>query len=42
MDKNILDKIANVTQITDKTILEVGPGTGNLTSVIIKKKPKKV
>ena len=42
VDKNILDKIANVTQITDKTILEVGPGTGNLTSVILKKKPKKV
>ena len=42
VDKNILDKIANVTQITDKTILEVGQGTGNLTSVILKKKPKKV
>jgi 16S rRNA (adenine1518-N6/adenine1519-N6)-dimethyltransferase len=42
VDRNILEKIANVTQITDKTILEVGPGTGNLTSFILKKKPKKI
>ena len=42
VDRNILEKITNVTQITDKTILEVGPGTGNLTSFIIKKKPKKI
>ena len=42
MDRNILEKIVNVTQITDKTILEVGPGTGNLTSFILKKKPKKI
>ena len=42
VDRNILEKITNVTQITDKTILEIGPGTGNLTSFILKKKPKKV
>ena len=42
MDRNILEKIVNVTQIKDKTILEVGPGTGNLTSFILKKSPKKV
>ena len=41
VDRNILEKITNVTQITDKIILEVGPGTGNLTSFILKKKPKK-
>ena len=41
VDRNILEKITNVTQITDKTILEIGPGTGNLTSFILKKKPKK-
>ena len=29
-------------QIKDKTIVEVGPGTGNLTSFILKKKPKKI
>jgi len=42
VDRNILEKIVNVTQITDKTILEVGPGSGNLTSFILKKKPKKI
>ena len=42
VDRNILEKITNITQITDKTILEIGPGTGNLTSFIIKKKPKKI
>ena len=42
VDRNILEKIINVTQITDKTILEVGPGTGNLTSFILKKKPKEI
>tara|TARA_B100000035_G_scaffold211862_1_gene181512 strand:+ start:231 stop:1016 length:786 start_codon:yes stop_codon:yes gene_type:complete len=42
VDKNILEKITNVTQIAGKTILEIGPGTGNLTSFILKKKPKKI
>ena len=42
VDRNILEKIVNVSQIKDKTILEVGPGTGNLTSFILKKKPKKI
>ena len=41
IDNNILDKIINITDIQNKTILEVGPGTGNLTSLILKKKPKK-
>ena len=40
IDENILNIITNVTQIKDKNILEVGPGTGNLTSFILKKKPK--
>ena len=41
-DKNILEKIVNITPIDNKTILEIGPGTGNLTSFILKKNPKKV
>ena len=41
-DRNILNKIVNVTKIENKTILEVGPGTGNLTSFILKNNPKKV
>ena len=40
-DKNILEKITNVTSINNKTIVEIGPGTGNLTSFILKKNPKK-
>ncbi len=41
VDQNILEKIINVTQIKEKNILEIGPGTGSLTSYILKKKPKK-
>ncbi len=41
IDKNILNKIVNITDIQNKLILEIGPGTGNLTSLIIQKKPKK-
>ena len=42
IDRNILEKIVNTTTVTDKTILEVGPGTGNLTSFILKNNPKKM
>ncbi len=42
IDKNILEKITTITNIKDKIILEVGPGTGNLTSYILKKNPKKI
>ena len=42
IDKNILKKITDTTIIEDKTILEIGPGTGNLTSYILKKNPKKL
>ena len=41
IDNSIIDKIANITSITDKNIIEIGPGTGNLTRAILKKKPKK-
>ena len=42
IDRDILEKITSVTNIKNKTILEIGPGTGNLTSYILKKKPKKM
>jgi len=42
VDKNILEKIINTTEIKNKTILEIGPGTGNLTSFILKNNPKKI
>ncbi len=41
-DKNIIDIITNCTKIENKNILEIGPGTGNLTKEIIRKKPKKI
>jgi 16S rRNA (adenine1518-N6/adenine1519-N6)-dimethyltransferase len=41
-DQNIIEKIIKITDINDKEILEVGPGTGNLTSEILKKNPKKL
>ena len=39
IDQNIIDKIVNIIDVRDKNILEVGPGTGNLTEKILKKKP---
>ena len=42
IDKEILKLISNLTSIEGKSILEIGPGTGNLTSLIIEKKPKEL
>ena len=43
VDKNIIKKIVDTGNITNSdVILEVGPGTGNLTELILKKKPKKI
>src|SRR5210317_1605863 len=42
IDQNIINKIINIVEIKDKSILEIGPGTGNLTKNILKKKPKKL
>ena len=42
VDKNIINKIINTIPITDSEILEVGPGTGNLTREILKKSPSKM
>ena len=42
VDRNVLENIVETTIIENKNILEIGPGTGNLTSFILKKKPKKV
>ena len=39
--QNILKKIVEITKIKNRSILEVGPGTGNLTSHILKNNPKK-
>ena len=42
IDRNVLEQITDTVQITNKEILEVGPGSGNLTTFILKKKPKKI
>ena len=42
IDQNIIDKIIDTIDIKNKSILEIGPGTGNLTKNILKKKPKKL
>lgn len=41
IDENIIDQIISSSKIENKSILEIGPGTGNLTSAILKKNPKK-
>ena len=42
VDQNIIDKIVNILDLKNKNILEIGPGTGNLTEGILGKNPKKV
>ena len=42
IDKNIINKIIESGSIENKNVLEIGPGTGNLTDAILKKKPKKL
>ena len=43
LDKNIINKIIDAAKIeSNDVVLEVGPGTGNLTQFIISKKPKKI
>ena len=41
VDENVINKITNFLDIENKEILEVGPGTGNLTTALLKKKPNK-
>ena len=43
IDKNIIKKITEAYPISnDSEILEIGPGTGNLTEFFLKKEPKKI
>ena len=41
IDRNVLEQIVDTVEITNKEVLEIGPGSGNLTTFILKKKPKK-
>ena len=42
IDREVLDLIVSTCDVANKEILEIGPGTGNLTTYILKKKPKKI
>ncbi len=42
IDKEVIKKILSCADIKNRNILEVGPGTGNLTDEIIKNKPKEL
>jgi 16S rRNA (adenine1518-N6/adenine1519-N6)-dimethyltransferase len=42
IDKNIIDKITSTVSIQGNEVLEVGPGTGNLTKEILKNNPSKM
>ena len=40
IDNNIIDKIINLCDVKNNNIVEIGPGTGNLTKKIIAQNPK--
>ena len=40
INQNIINVIVESAEIKDKEILEIGPGTGNLTNFILKKNQK--
>ena len=42
IDNNILELIVNIIDIKNKSVIEIGPGTGNLTNYILKKNPDKL
>ena len=42
IDQNVINKIVNIIELKDKDVLEIGPGTGNLTNGILKKNPKRI
>ena len=42
IDKNIINKITRLDGIKGKSILEIGPGSGNLTNSLLKKKPNEI
>ena len=42
VDKNIINKILSSSSISKMKVIEIGPGTGNLTKEIIKEKPSEL
>ena len=41
-DKNIIKKIINLIEVKNRNIIEIGPGEGALTEVILEKNPKSI
>ena len=42
IDQEVLELIVDTVDIFNKEVLEIGPGSGNLTAHILRKKPKRV
>ena len=42
IDRDVLEQIVDTVEIENKEVLEIGPGSGNLTTYILKNNPKKV
>ena len=42
IDREVLEPIVSTVDIANKEILEIGPGSGNLTNYILKKNPTKI
>ena len=42
IDREVLEKIVSTAAVANKEVLEIGPGSGNLTTYILKQKPKKL
>ena len=42
IDRSVLEQIVDTVIIKNREILEIGPGSGNLTSYILKKEPDKL
>ena len=42
IDRGVLEQIVSTAAIANKEVLEIGPGSGNLTTYILKKNPKKL
>ena len=42
IDREVLENIVSTAAVANKEVLEIGPGSGNLTTYILKQKPKKL
>ena len=42
IDRNVIKKIVSKSDIFNRDVLEIGPGTGNLTEYILKQKPNRL